>query len=238
MGNTAYEKWTRASQAALDWLFPPRCAGCGDLGTVWCAKCQANVTKISPPFCSHCGLPLEPTGYCAACAAHRFAFTAGRSWGVYWGGLRQAILSLKHRQNPNLGLALAENLLALYTQQAWSVDLLIPIPLGQRRLRQRGYNQIDLLGRPFARQAGLPYASNVLIRQHETLPQFELNAAERWDNLHGSFRADPASLGGISVLLVDDIMTTGATLDAAAQALRAAGARRVYAITLARTLSE
>jgi len=116
--------------------------------------------------------------------------------------------------------------------------MLIPIPLGPQRLRQRGYNQIDLLARPFGEIAGLPLAKRVLIRQHDTLPQFELSAAERWHNLHGCFVADPAHLAGQSVLLVDDIMTTGATLDSAALSLRKAGAKRVYALTLARTLAE
>jgi ComF family protein len=174
---------------------------------------------------------------CAACASHSYAFDASRAWGVYAGGLRRAILSLKHRSNAALGAVFAQALLQIFQQQGWKVDMLIPIPLGPQRLRQRGYNQIHLLARPFGELAGLPYAERVLIRQHDTLPQFELGAAERWINLRGSFVADPSPLAGQSVLLVDDIMTTGATLDSAAIALKKAGAKRVFALTLARTMA-
>ncbi len=238
MGNKASERWVHVSRLALDWLFPPRCAGCGDLGIVWCAKCQAGVSLIAQPLCEHCGLPMHQSARCAACANHRYVFTSSRSWGVYAGELRQAILSLKHRSNAGLGAVFAKFLVQMFQTQDWNIDLLIPIPLGPQRLRQRGYNQIDLLARPFAELAGLRYADSVLIRRHETLPQFELNAAQRWENLHGSFVADPAPLAGLSVLVIDDIMTTGATLDSAAQALREAGAKKVYAITLARALAE
>jgi ComF family protein len=238
MGKKASERWVHASRLALDLLFPPRCAGCGDLGLIWCAKCQAGVRLISKPLCEHCGFPLRQTARCAACADHRYVFTASRSWGVYAGELRQAILSLKHRSNASLGAVFAKSLVKVFQAQDWNINLLIPIPLGPQRLRQRGYNQIDLLARPFAELAGLRYAESVLIRRHETLPQFELNALQRWENLHGSFVADPVPLAGLSVLVIDDIMTTGATLDSAAQALREAGAKKVYAITLARALAE
>lgn len=238
MGKKASASIASASRLALDWLFPPRCAGCGDLGEVLCVRCQAAVRLIEEPVCQRCGLPLGRRARCAACASHRYVFKASRSWGVYAGELRRAILSLKHRNNAALGAAFAMDLLQVFERQDWKVDLLIPIPLGQQRYRQRGYNQIDLLARPFGKLAGLQVADSVLIRRHETLPQFELNAAERWANLHGSFAADPAPLAGVNVLLVDDIMTTGATLDSASQALSEAGAKEVYAMTLARTLAE
>lgn len=237
MGKVPVARWTQASRLALDWLFPPRCAGCGALGSLWCDTCHAGVVQIGDPVCECCGLPLAGLSGCAACASHPYAFDASRAWGVYAGGLRRAILSLKHRSNAALGAVFAQALLQIFQQQGWKVDMLIPIPLGPQRLRQRGYNQIDLLARPFGELAGLPYAERVLIRQHDTLPQFELGAAERWINLRGSFVADPSPLAGQSVLLVDDIMTTGATLDSAAIALKKAGAKRVFALTLARTMA-
>ncbi|MEX2143390.1 MAG: ComF family protein, partial [Anaerolineales bacterium] len=211
---------------------------CGALGEVWCPKCQATVRIIGKPMCSLCGLPLRSAKKCLACALHDYKFTASRAWGAYRGELRQAILHLKHRRNASLGQSLARNLWQVYMAQDWDIDCLIPVPLGYQRMQQRGYNQVDILARPFASMAGLPYAESVLIRRHETLPQFELNAAERWENLHGSFVADPEPLKGMRVLVIDDIMTTGATLDSAAEALREAGATQVYAITLARTIPE
>ncbi|MEX1247323.1 MAG: ComF family protein [Anaerolineales bacterium] len=147
-------------------------------------------------------------------------------------------MSLKHRRNQELGQALANYLLQAFRQQDWDIDFVIPIPLGTKRKKERGYNQVDLLAAPFAMAAGIRAAENVLVRKHDTLPQFELNAAERWKNLHGSFVADPTPLRGRDVLLLDDIMTTGATLDSAAQALMDAGAGRIYGLTLARALFE
>lgn len=238
MGKKASERWAHASRLALDLLFPPRCAGCGDLGLTWCATCNAGVRHIEDPLCAHCGLPAGQAVRCAACANRHYKFNAGRSWGVYAGELRRAILSLKHRRNASLAAELAKGYKQVFEAQDWKVDLLIPIPLGPQRLKQRGYNQIELLAAPFGEFARLRYAQNVLIRRHDTLPQFELNAVDRWENLHGSFVASPAHLVGKNVLVIDDIMTTGATLDSAAQALLEAGAKKVYAITLARTLAE
>jgi ComF family protein len=175
---------------------------------------------------------------CVACRAHLYAFDAARAWAAYRTELRKAILSLKRRQNKALGKRLASHLSELYRSEGWKADLIVPIPLASSRQSQRGYNQADLLARPMAAMLGLPYIQTALLRSHETKPQFELNAAQRWENLHGAFQADPAPLRGVAVLLVDDIMTTGATLDAASEALKGAGARQVFALTLTRALFE
>jgi ComF family protein len=178
-------------------------------------------------------------GECPACRANHYAFTAARSWAIYKGELRRAILSLKHRRNTALGLALSENLATLFAQLDWHVDMVIPIPLSAKKKNHRGYNQVDLMAVPFAVAAKLPLVGELLVRRHETLPQFELSATERWANLRDSFAAKrSAQLLGMRVLLVDDIMTSGATLDAAAQALRDAGVQEVYCLTLARALFE
>jgi ComF family protein len=175
---------------------------------------------------------------CVACLAHDYAFDAARAWAAYRTELRRAILSLKRRQNRALGKRLASYLSELYRSQGWKVDLIVPIPLAANRQSQRGYNQVDLLARPLAATLGMPYVQGALVRSHETKPQFELNAAQRWENLHSAFQADPTPLQGVAVLLVDDIMTTGATLDAAAEALKGAGARQVFALALTRALFE
>lgn len=183
-------------------------------------------------------MPSAPDAGCIACEAHAYAFDTARAWAVYRGEIRKAILSLKHRQNRILGRRLASYLVELYRSYGWKADLLIPIPLAVGRQRQRGYNQVDLFAQPVAEALGLPCFERALVRRHETEPQFELNAAQRWENLHGTFHADPIPLRGMRILLVDDIMTTGATLDAAAEALKAAGAGQVFAMTLTRALFE
>lgn len=233
MSNTI---WGGAAQTALNWLFPPRCAGCGQLGTAWCDSCQQAVQVIVGPVCKRCGKPGSDR-YCPACHHFDFAFDAVRSWAVYQSELRKAILVLKHRRNEGLALQFVSPLRQLLAKQTWSFDAIVPIPLGHNRLQTRGYNQVDLFAEPLAQVLGKPYMATLLTRRHATLPQFELDAQKRWENLMGSFVAGPEAAGQ-RVLLVDDIMTTGATLSAAAQALKAAGAEEVFAVTIARTMFE
>lgn len=221
--------------AAADWLFPPRCGGCGRLGSHWCANCDAQMQRLAAPLCTHCGYPLpEPQAECPACLPPTFAFVSARALGSYAGVLRRAILKLKHKRNAGLGLALSQPLAALYPA-SWRVEGVLPVPLSPRRLAQRGYNQVELLAAPLAQQLGLPLVGELLQRQRDTLPQMDLDLPQRWANVNDSFVASPL-VAGRRLLLVDDIMTTGATLHAAARALRAAGAHSVYVLTLARTL--
>lgn len=226
----------RAWAAAADWLFPPRCAGCGRLGETWCAQCRATVQVLHDPCCLRCGYPLaEPQAACPACEQRVFAFSVARSWGSYTGRLRMAILKLKHKRSMSLGLALSQPLVALCTALGWRSELLVPVPLHPARRAQRGHNPVELLAAPLATSLSLPFVPNALARIRETQPQMDLDIARRWTNVHAAFAAD-AQVGGRRILLLDDIMTTGATLDAAARALRSAGAQDVYALTLARTL--
>ncbi len=232
--NTAFK---RAWNTALDWLLPPRCAGCGTLGTSWCAECNASLRTLAPPICERCGLPKLPDAKCGACQANNYAFTAARSCAVYVGPLRRAILRLKRQRNEELGRAFAEHLTTTFAATDWTPDLVIPIPLARSRQQERGFNQAALLARPLASKLQLAYAEDGLSRLRETKPQFDLPRSERWTNVSQVFAAD-ASVNGLSVMIVDDIMTTGATLSSAADALKGKGAKSVYGLTLARALFE
>ncbi|MCW5875788.1 MAG: ComF family protein [Anaerolineales bacterium] len=226
----------RAVHTLLDWLFPPRCAGCGALGAPWCAACDGRARRLVEPLCACCGLPLAAGAQCAACKANHYRFDAARSWAVYDGELRQALLSLKRRRNPGLADALAGKLAGLLEEQGWQVDLVATVPLDRARLARRGFNQAALLAESLAAAAGLRFTPGALVQPQAARPQHELSAAQRWRNLQGSFVADRREVLGTRVLLVDDIMTTGATLDAAATALQEAGAHTVHALTVARSL--
>lgn len=221
---------------SLDWLFPPRCSGCGRLGEAWCQSCRSQVELILEPYCQLCGTPKQEGAECLNCASWEYSFQAARAWGRYSGALRKAILSLKKRHNIQLGFELAKSMAQVLAAQEWQIDLVVPIPLAPQRLAQRGYNQAELLAKPLANMAGLRYAGNILSRRHETVKQFELHAAQRWENLLGAFQAEAVEVRGARILLVDDIMTTGATLNAGTIALKRAGARQVYTLTLAKTL--
>lgn len=218
-----------------DWLFPARCGGCSRLGSAWCVECEAQTQPLAAPLCPHCGYPLpEPQAECPACMPPKFAFVSARAWGSYQGALRRAILKLKHKRNAPLGTALGARLTEQYPA-SWRAETVVPVPLSPRRLAQRGYNQVELFARPLAQQLGLPLAGDLLRRQRETRPQMDLDLQQRWANVNDAFTASPQAQGR-RLLLVDDILTTGATLHAAARALRAAGAHSVYVLTLARTL--
>jgi ComF family protein len=222
--------------SSLDWLFPPRCSGCGKLGEIWCQECRGQVELIRQPYCQLCGSPKAEASDCSNCGTWEYSFHGARAWGRYSGTLRKAILSLKKRHNVQLGFELSKGIAQVLADQTWQIDLIESIPLAPHRLAQRGYNQAELLARPLASATGLRHAGNLLSRRHETVKQFELHAAQRWENLLGAFHVETTEAKGASILLVDDIMTTGATLNAAAVALLKAGARQVYGLTLAKTL--
>lgn len=219
---------------AVDWLFPPRCGGCNRPGVRWCETCRGNAEKILPPFCPHCGDPLETPGTCLQCQNDPPHFTAARSWAVFRGRLRQALHRLKYYQDKGLGEALASELIYLLQEQNWHIGLVAPVPLGRQRLSERGYNQADLLARPLALACGLKYTPRAVQRMRETRSQVGLSLQERMHNVAGAFSADPQIVEGKTLLLVDDVTTTGATLNACSLAALQAGAAAVYAITLAR----
>lgn len=188
-------------------------------------------------MCPHCGYsPVQVV--CENCRRHPLpaALHSLRSAAWFEGPLRRALHHLKYQRDIPLGDTLAEWLFALYRREGLAADLIAPVPLSQQRLRERGYNQADLLARPLAEWAGVPYAPRALTRSRHTLSQVGLSAAERRQNVAGAFVADRRQVAGRQVVIVDDVCTTGATLAACAEALQDAGAAGVWGLTLARAL--
>ncbi len=157
---------------------------------------------------------------------------------MFEGPVRNALHRLKYRRNVALGEALARPMAVFARQQGWSVDLVAPVPLGQRRMKERGYNQAALIAWPLAVFAGWQYAPAAIRRVRETRSQVGLSAEERRENMRSAFWADARQADGKTVLIVDDVATTGATLSACAQAFLEAGACSVLALTLARALPQ
>jgi ComF family protein len=143
---------------------------------------------------------------------------------------------MKYRRNSALGEAFAPHLAGYACTLGWQVDLVVPVPLGKQRMKERGYNQVGLLAMPLAALQGWRYSPKVLIRTRETRSQVGLSPLERMENISGAFRAEPVLAAGKAILLVDDVVTTGATLSACSEALVKAGTRMIYALTLARAL--
>jgi ComF family protein len=159
-----------------------------------------------------------------------------RSWLIFEGPIRHAIHKLKYYRNMALGDALSKHLAEYVGTLGWPVDLVVPVPLGKKRIKERGYNQVGLVAMPLAEVNHWRYAPRAVVRSRETRSQVGLTVAERKENVSGAFLGETGIVSGAKILLVDDVATTGATLSSCAAALMDAGARSVYALTLARAL--
>lgn len=185
--------------------------------------------------CDVCGLPQEKAGVCSACLADRPHFRSLRAWAVFEGPVQSALHKLKYRRDMSMGDALAEQMTQFVRALNWPIDLVVPVPLGKRRLKERGYNQVAMIAVPLSMALGYQYAPNALLRYKETRTQVGLSREERRRNVSGVFRAG-AGVKNRAVLIMDDVSTTGSTLSSGAETLFAAGAKDVYALTVARAL--
>ena len=222
---------------SVDWLYPPVCGGCGKSGTRWCQSCQDQVQKLQEQIiCPRCG-SIEPHGLlCKDCQIHLPSFEACRSWGRYHGPLREAIHRLKYKNDIGLAEVLAAHLVDQFFNSGWKIDLITAVPLGLKRRKQRGYNQSNLLALPVALATNVPYQPKAIDRSRETLSQVGLSAQLRQENVRDAFIARSPLVNNKVVMIVDDVTTTGATLNACAQSLLDGGAIRVYCLTLAKSI--
>lgn len=220
---------------AIDWIYPPRCAGCSAPGMRFCAFCMDSVKVIDQnKVCPICGIPQSIQKVCPDCASNSPAFTSLRSWGLYEGPLREAIHSLKYQSDLGISEELARPLSNLLRELHWQVDLITAVPLSRQRKRTRGYNQSSMIARWVAMSFGIPYTPSALIRSKDTISQVGLSGEERRKNVMGAFQANETWVTGKSILVIDDVTTTGATMQACGQAISDGGAQQVYGLTLAR----
>ena len=227
----------RLTWNGLDLLFPPVCAGCGKTGSRWCSDCQARVPRINKPFCEKCGIRTQGADICGKCKSNPPAYRMMRSWAVFDSPVQNALHTIKYRRNIALADSIAVQMVGFVRSLNWHVDVLIPVPLGKSRLNERGYNQVALVARPLAHETSLTYAPTGLRKVRETQSQVGLNISQRRENVHNAYQADPAIVKRKSILLMDDVATTGSTISACAEALLSAGAQDVFALTIARALS-
>ena len=200
--------------------------------------------KIDGPICSRCGFPFptiarpaEAGGQrlCASCLSHEPPFTRSRQWGYYEGTLREAIHKFKYEGKTALAEPLGDWLAALASKEC---HLIIPVPLHKRRLRERGFNQSLLLAKRLGRALKLPVDYQSLIRTRPTPPQINLSREERLRNVRGAFAiGDRSKVSGRSILLIDDVITSGATVGECARTLLKAGAASVEVLALARAVA-
>jgi ComF family protein len=232
--------------ALLDVILPPICHICHSFipaadSLHICPTCRDKLPLVLSPLCPVCGIPFEGKGsdhICGSCITHPPHFDAAHANFLYEGPIRELIHSFKYNRNTHLRYPLA--LLTLEglhpTVSTHAPHLIAPVPLHRSRLRQRGFNQAVLIGSELSRQLSLQMLPDVLVRTRRTEPQIDLTAAERRLNVKGAFsvkRADTVT--GKRILLLDDVMTTGSTMDECAKELKKAGADSVIAVTVART---
>ena len=223
---------------ALDLVFPPRCVSCKRGGHVLCPTCLALLQPAMLPRCAHCCGRIDADGTCRSCRYHPLRISGLRAFGHYEGSLRACIHALKYDGVTRLAQPLGHLLARTYYMHRLHADLLIPVPLHSERQRQRGYNHASLLAAACAREIDIPVREDIVMRQRATTAQVGLGPQERRQNVAGAFRCPSAfpsqPLAGRRVLLVDDVCTTGATIEACAAPLFAAGARSIWGLVLAR----
>jgi len=226
-------------------VYPRRCAGCGadasDQTGHLCWNCLAEFPKIVEPMCQQCGDPaegmIEHEYVCGWCRSNKPRFDLARSAVRFRGPVREAMHALKYGEAVFLAPELAELLAACVAVHYPKVlfDAVVPVPLHPKRERERSYNQSALLAAALGARLGVIVRGRCVRRVRETGTQTHLNAAARRANVRGAFEvSDPQWVAGRRLLLVDDTMTTGATVDECAGALKKAGAASVHVVTLAR----
>lgn len=226
----------------LDFFFPTLCRICnGPLGEArWvCEKCLQRIIIVNPPVCHICGLPLSPSfmgterPLCKDCKNEKRYFSMARSVAIYEGVMRECIHLLKYDGKTGLSKPLGRMMVTLIKDEGIEGDMIIPVPLHPRKRRERGFNQAELLSHEISKGINIPVDTKKLIKKKDTPSQTDLTRLERIKNVKGSFCVR-GGFKGKRILLIDDVFTTGATINECSKVLLEAGAEDVYVITLGR----
>ncbi|HKL80733.1 MAG TPA: ComF family protein [Mobilitalea sp.] len=229
----------------LDILYPVRCPICQEIvlpkGNRICVPCRAKLKVISEPRCKKCGKPieLEEKEFCDDCERNNYHFLKGYSVWIYDSVMKKSISDYKYHNKKENAKFYIQELLSLYRETILKLDpdVLVPVPIHKSKYRVRGYNQADILACGISKELGIPVLSHLLTRNRKTLPQKQLDNKERLSNLKKAFGynfgEEQHFHGRIRrVLLVDDIYTTGSTIEACARVLSKQGIEQIYFITL------
>lgn len=217
---------------SLNLLFPIRCVHCGAIGEQICARCNPLIQWIMMPFCQYCGIPGSTSTHHTC--IDRTVLEQIRTATIFSGPIRKALHALKYRNNRSLANLLVTLSSPYWPIASWGIDCIVPIPMGLDRLKERGYNQAELIARSISELANIPMENHIIMRTRETRSQVGLALDERKRNLEGAFSS--RDIQGRRILLVDDVCTTGATMQECAKALRKAGAVSVHAVAIARAV--
>jgi ComF family protein len=250
---TVRGRFRELREALASVIFPAPCELCGELldtaGRIpLCRSCLGLLKPLEGPCCGRCGRPfvsavaldVKDLPLCHICRRGLYDFDFARSYGAYTEPMAGAIMLLKYHQVTPLAAWFATSLRPVFDahREACQADVVVPVPAHPLRLRERGYNQAELIAKPFARSVGLPCRSYLLLRIRPRPDKLRLSLRERWRSVRGAYTIrQGVRVDNLRVLLLDDVLTTGATLDACSRALRQAGASKVVALTVARAVS-
>lgn len=219
----------------IDLIYPPRCIICGKIGFRCCPQCWEKRKLYSSGICEQCGRPITTTGLCGQCKTEPSPLMKIRSLGEYTGVLQVFITAMKYERNIGLAELILPDLFHIYDLAHYQIDMVVPVPLSKKRERERGYNQVAVWGRLFALQINHEFIPAALQRIHDTRSQVSLSSEQRWENVRDAFSANASLVRGKNVLLLDDVITTGATLSECTKAILQKGAQSVSALTIARS---
>lgn len=231
-------------ESLLHLLFPPRCPFCDRIlfhspffpPEPVCGECLGRQEYVREPVCQKCGKPIEDEReeYCYDCSRKNFAYDQGKALWVYKDGVRDSLYRFKYQNRREYAGYYGRELARSYS--GWirrrEISVIVPIPLSRRRQRQRGFNQAELVARRIGRELGIPVYSHLLLRIRDTRAQKELNDEERKNNLKRAFKTSVNKVQLDHILLIDDIYTTGSTMNEAAKMLKQAGADRIYCLSI------
>jgi ComF family protein len=248
VGNTITSEntWKKYFFCFADFFFPPQCVLCrkfllADRAGYFCKDCFDSISLNNSPICPRCGMMFESKEggdhFCSRCIGWSPFFDMARSVSVYEGMLRKAIHFFKYNNKSMLAAPLGK-LLSVYGVRRLSIkeyELIMPVPLHPRRLRQRGFNQSLVLARKAARAWGKKVSAESLKRLRWTTPQTDLSEKQRRKNVKGAFSCREEAVRGKKILLIDDVYTSGSTVNECARVLKSQGALKVAVLTLART---
>lgn len=230
----------RVKENILDVLFPPRCPICEKILKVnnnqVCKECRKEIRYIQEPACKKCGKMLlcEEQEYCYDCNKQEHIFIRGLSLWIYDKNIKKSLYRFKYNNKQEYAKIYANEIMMHHGRQmkGWNVDAIIPIPLHKSKLRSRGFNQAEILAKELSKLLVIPCYNNYVMRSKKTLPQKSLNDKQRKNNLKNAFKIGVNDVKLNKVILIDDIYTTGITVDSVTEVLNYAGVNEVYVITV------
>lgn len=232
--------FVQLTETILNILYPPTCPICGGILKVnnnqVCRECKVKIKYIKEPVCKKCGkiLLFEEREYCYDCSRREHVFTKGLSLWIYDDNIKKSIYRFKYNNKREYAKIYANEIILHHGEQIkdWKADAIIPIPLHRTKMKSRGFNQAEVLAKELSRQLNIPCLNSCVVRIKKTLPQKALNDKQRINNLKNAFKIKQNDVKLRNIILIDDIYTTGITMDSVAKVLKQACVEEIFFITV------